>query len=118
LIFALVMGIGIAQLCKRWSGLPQLGVFQCILLILSHVISDAWLTSSPVSFFWPFEVYWSGGNSGWTDVVASVVTDSVQDIGIALACISLFAINRLWRAHWHPLRLFARYRNWPAAFFG
>ena len=118
MLFAVLMGFCIAQMCRRWSVMPQLNFYQCTLLILSHVVSDAWLTTSPVSFFWPFEVYWSAGNGGWTDVVHSVVTDSDRDIGIVAVCILFMVLYRLSRTHWVQLRLVARHRNWPAGFFG
>ena len=117
IVFALLMGFCIARIFRCWSALPQLNSIQCTLLILSHVVSDAWLTGSPVSFFWPFEVYWSAGSGGWTVVVKTVMTDSNQDIGIVAVCILFVVLCRLSRNHLDQWRLIARHRNWPAGFF-
>jgi hypothetical protein len=56
------------------------------LAILSHVLADAFFTSSPISFFWPLEVNWSVGYTGWADIFNSVLFDSVQDAGIVIGC--------------------------------
>jgi hypothetical protein len=58
----------------------------CFLLVLSHLLADAFLTNSPISFFWPFTVYWSKGYMGWNEVFGSVVFENFQDVGIIIGC--------------------------------
>jgi len=54
---------------RRWHRIPQLDFGLCALLIFSRVLADMLLTNSPVSLLWPFEIYWSQGHSGWSDIV-------------------------------------------------
>jgi hypothetical protein len=70
------------------------------MLILSHLVADYFFTSSPVSFCWPFEVSFSTGNSGWSDVFHTVFFDAAQDTAILFVCtfiiILVFIFRRLY----------------------
>jgi hypothetical protein len=72
----------------------------CFMLILSHLVADYFFTSSPVSFCWPFEVSFSTGNSGWSDVFHTVFFDATQDTAILFVCtfiiILVFIFRRLY----------------------
>ena len=72
ILFALIMGYVASKSSKFWSYIPMVSFKTCFMLILSHVVVDYFLTSSPVSFWWPFEVSFSTGNSGWSHVFHTV----------------------------------------------
>jgi hypothetical protein len=66
------------------------------------MLFDAIFTSAPVSFWWPLEVHWSGGYSGWSDVIDSVLFGvfrdiGVTDIGIIFAAGIVIVLNRLFK---------------------
>jgi len=86
ILFALIMGFLASKSWKLWSQIPKINFKTCFMLILSHVIADYFLTNSPVSFYWPIEVSWSTGNSGWSHVFHTVLFDAVEDIGILFVC--------------------------------
>jgi inner membrane protein len=64
ILFALIMGFAASKSSRLWSQIPVISFKICFFLILSHVVSDYFLTNSPVSSFWPLEVSWSTGNVG------------------------------------------------------
>ena len=94
LVFALVAGFLAYRVWELWLQWPKLSFKVCFLLILSHILADAALTSSPISFFWPFVVNWSGGHSGLTHVVNSVLFENYQDMPIILGCGLLVLLHR------------------------
>jgi membrane-bound metal-dependent hydrolase YbcI (DUF457 family) len=69
LFFALTIGLLAANAWRRWSLIPKMSFLSCFLLILSHVLADALLTTGPVSFLWPVEANWSFGYSGVTYLI-------------------------------------------------
>ena len=94
LLFAVISAVLVWSANKRWLHIPGFSYVYCCLLILSHVLADAWLTRTPVSFFWPFEVNWSTGYASFGDVVHSVVFKGLQDSWIVLACVLMMLLRR------------------------
>ena len=94
LIFALVAGFLAYRAWELWLPWPKLSFRVCFLLILSHILADAALTSSPISFFWPVIVNWSGGHSGLGDVVNLVLFGNYQDVTIIFGCGLLILLHR------------------------
>ena len=104
LFFALFMGCVASVAWKFWSQVPKMRFGMCFLLILSHVLADFFFTSSQVSFFWPFEVNWATGYSGWIDVTNSVFLQAFQDTGIIVACGLIMILTRLTRGYLDHIR--------------
>ena len=100
LVFALVAGFLAHRAGKRWNVVPQLSFYACFFLILSHVLADALLTASPVSFWWPLEIHLSAGYAGWKDVFHTVLFDGLRDAGIVLFCGLILLARRLPPARW------------------
>ena len=94
LIFALISGFLASRFCELWSQLPKLSFRVCFMLILSHSLADAFFTSSPISFFWPFVVNWSGGYSGLRHVVNLVLFGNHEDMTIIFGCGFLILLLR------------------------
>jgi membrane-bound metal-dependent hydrolase YbcI (DUF457 family) len=111
LLFALAMGWVAAKAWRYWSRESSVSVLSCVAIILSHVLADAIFTSSPVSFFWPFEVHWSSGQCGWLDVIDSLFVGSWSDMPLVLASGAIILSSRLLRSrvlphlHAHPARV-------------
>lgn len=99
IIFALIVGFLASRAWKVSSQIPRINFGVCFLIILSHVLADFFFTLSPVSFFWPFEVNWSTGYSGWGDVLNSVFFRGFQDAGIIIGSILLIICVRLIKAY-------------------
>ena len=97
LLFAIVAALLIWSANRRWLRVPGISLMYCFLLIVSHVLADAWLTSTPVSFFWPFELNWSTGHASFTDVVHSIIFKSIGDGWILLSCGGIVVVHRLLR---------------------
>ena len=97
ILFALIMGFIASKSSKLWSQIPRTSFKTGFMLILSHVVADCFLTNSPVSFYWPFEVSWSTGNSGWGDVLHTVVFDAIEDTGILLICTCIIMLVMIFR---------------------
>jgi hypothetical protein len=95
LLFALVVGILASRSFRLWSQIPKIDFKICFTVILSHVISDLMFTSAPVSLFWPFEVHWVYGYSGWLDVMHSVFFNTFRDAGIIALCVILILLKQL-----------------------
>lgn len=114
LLFALVMGVLASRASDHWGWMPRLGFWTCFSLILSHVAADALLSTSAVSFFWPFETNWSTGHSGWQDVVGMVLKGDVQDAWISVAAAAAVIFHRAARAliAGRPARLLRRSAGW------
>jgi hypothetical protein len=107
LLFALFMGLLASIAWKLWSQVPKMSFGMCSLLILSHVLADLFFTSSRVSFFWPFEVNWATGYSGWRDVINSVFLQPYQDTGIIMVCGLIMILSRLTKEHLYNIRAIA-----------
>ena len=88
---------------RYWLKIPKISYRQSALLIFSHVIADAVFTDARVSFFWPFELYWSPGHSGWTDVIHSIIFDGFKDGWIVLGCAVAIVLSRLVRRSLEPM---------------
>ena len=97
LLFALVAGYLASQLWRLWDKIPRLCWPVAAGLIFSHIAADMLLTRTAVSLFWPFEVYWSSGYSGWGDVMHTVVFKSLQDAGIVIVSLAYIFLLRHFR---------------------
>jgi len=95
LLFALAAGYAASRLAKWWRMAPRWGFYPCVLLISSHIVADALLTASPVSFWWPIEIYYSTGHAGWSDVLHTVLFDGLQDAGVLVVCALILLGRRL-----------------------
>ena len=93
ILFAIIMGYIASKLWKLCSRIPTMDFKTCFMLIFSHVFADYLLTNSPVSFYWPFEVNWSVGHSGWREVFNSVLFDAVRDTGILVVCVLIILLS-------------------------
>jgi membrane-bound metal-dependent hydrolase YbcI (DUF457 family) len=98
LVFAVVLGLLASRAAKMSTAIPAVNFWTCFCLILSHVAADALLTDTAVSFFWPFELNWSPGQSGWTDVFRSVLLGNAQDVWIILGAAAVIGIHRVVRS--------------------
>ena len=98
LLFAVVCGFLASHLWRVWRHIPRMGFGLCSLLIFSHVAADMFLTSSPVSFFWPLEIHWSQGHSNWGQVFNLVFFQSIRDVGIAVAAAIYILVLRFIRS--------------------
>jgi membrane-bound metal-dependent hydrolase YbcI (DUF457 family) len=103
LLFALIMAFLVSESWRCWSRIPEVNFLFCFLLILSHVVADAVLTASPVSFWWPLELNLSTGYSGWREVIQSVLFGAFRDFGIIVVSGMIIFINRLVRHKSIPL---------------
>ena len=99
LVFAIIAGFLAYVAARRCLGIPGISYRLSVMLILSHVLADAFLTDGAVSFFWPFEVNWSQGYAGWTDIVHSILFEGFKDGWIVLCCGVGIVLNRLARRH-------------------
>ena len=97
LLFALAMSLLASSAWKIWPRIPRVSLLVSFLLILSHVLADAILTTAPVSFFWPLEVNWQVGLCGWKDVIDSIFLRAFQDVGIIFGSGMIIVLNRLLR---------------------
>ncbi len=107
LLFALAAGYLASQSWRLWRRIPRFGPGLCISLVLSHVVADMLLTSSPVSLLWPLELYFSPGYSSWGQVIHMVLFRSMQDAGILLGCMIYVAFVRFLRNRRPVYALFA-----------
>ena len=94
LMFAFIGGFLAAGVLRWWFRLPKLSFRICFLLILSHVVADLVFTSSPVSFFWPITVNWSGGTIGLRHVVNLVLFGNYRDAEIIIGCVFFIILHR------------------------
>ena len=97
ILFALIMGYIASKSSMICSYIPKVSFKTCFMLIFSHVVADYYLTSSPVSFCWPFEVSFSTGNSGWSHVFHTVFFDAAQDTGILFVCTSVIILVLIFK---------------------
>ncbi len=101
LLFALGSGCLASQAWRLSQHVPRLNFSTCFLIVFSHVLADMAFTLAPVSLFWPLEVYWSGGSSGWGQIAHALVFDSLGDIGIVLGGVAYIGVLGLIRK-WYP----------------
>jgi hypothetical protein len=95
ILFALFMGYLASSMHKLWSKIPRFTFRICFLIILSHTMADYIFTDSPVSFFWPFEMNFTMGYSGWHNVIHSFFWDAFQDTGIIVGCVMILLLYKL-----------------------
>jgi inner membrane protein len=94
LLFALFTGAIAAQSLKISPKLPKITFWTCFLVIFSHIIADLLFTSSPVSLFWPFELYYSPGHKGWWDILNIVLFKGYRDAVIIIGSAIIFFLAR------------------------
>ncbi|MGD2015266.1 MAG: metal-dependent hydrolase [Desulfobacterales bacterium] len=97
ILFALIMGYVASKSSKIWSYISTVSFKTCFMLILSHVVADYFLTSAPVSLCWPFEVGYSTGNSGWSQLFHTVLFEATQDAGILFVCTFIIIFVMIFR---------------------
>ncbi len=97
LLFALVAAFLIANGWRCWSRIPKITYLLCFSLIFSHILADALLTATPVSFWYPFELNSSLGHSGWREVIESVLFGAFRDLGIIVVSAVVLLLNRIIR---------------------
>ena len=103
ILFALIIGFLASKSSKLWRHIPKISFKTGFMLVLSHVVADYFFTNSPVSFYWPFEVRWSTGNSGWSSVLHTVFFEAAQDSSILLICTGIVVLVMIFR-RFHFLR--------------
>lgn len=112
ILFAIIGGYLASNLWRVWQRIPRFGFGLCSILIFSHVIADMFLTPCPVSLLWPFELNFTSGYSGWSQVMQMAIFQSIQDFCVAFICLiyvqGLGYIRR--KALFVPLFAFARRR--------
>ena len=95
ILFAVIMGLVVCKSSKLFSKLPTISFRANFCPIISHIGADYLFTNSPVSFFWPFDVSWSTGNSGWGQVLHTVFFDAIEDSGILVICTGFIVVNMI-----------------------
>jgi membrane-bound metal-dependent hydrolase YbcI (DUF457 family) len=99
LIFAFVAGYLVSRFWEPWPQRSRLNFTICFVMILSHILADSVFTNSPISFFWPFAVNWSGGHTGLKHVLNLVLFGNYQDVTILLGCASVILLHRAVREY-------------------
>ena len=97
LLFAVFVAFIASNGWRCWSKIPKISTLLCFLLVLSHVMADAILTTSPVSFCWPLESNVTFGHSGWREIIQSVLYGTIGDLGIIVLSGIVIFLNRLIR---------------------
>jgi membrane-bound metal-dependent hydrolase YbcI (DUF457 family) len=95
LAFALLAGVLAANAWRLWSSIPRMNWISGFLMIFSHVMGDFLLTKSPVSLFWPLDVHWTAGFSGWAETLMPILLEAYRDAGIALLSLCVMMLVRL-----------------------
>jgi len=99
ILFALLFGLLASRSWKLSPRIPVIGSLTCYMIILSHVVADFFFTNSSVSFFWPFEVNWAMGYSGWSDIVKTIFSQNLREVGIIVACCVVISMTQLVRSY-------------------
>jgi membrane-bound metal-dependent hydrolase YbcI (DUF457 family) len=99
ILFSLVGGYTVFKAALWIKKSPILSWKTCVAIVFSHLVGDYFFTTAPVSFFWPFEVYWSTGNAQWQQVLHTVFCEATQDAAIVLAC-AMFVITQTCIRRW------------------
>jgi len=94
LIFAFIAGYLASKAWESWLQGPRLRFRVCFLLILCHILADSLFTNSPISFFWPVVVNWSGGHSGLGHVLNLVLFGNYQDVTMIIGCAFVIILHR------------------------
>ena len=97
LIFTFIAGYIASRVWESWLQWPRLSFKVCFMLILCHILTDSIFTNSPISFFWPVVVNWSGGHSELRHVLNLVLFGNYQDTTIIIGCASLILLHRAIR---------------------
>jgi membrane-bound metal-dependent hydrolase YbcI (DUF457 family) len=105
LLFALIMAFIASNSWRCCPKIPKIRFLLCFLLIFSHVVADAILTSSPVSFWWPVEVNVSFGHSGWREIITSALFGTFRDLGMIVLSATVIFLNRVMRQKTIPVIL-------------
>ena len=98
ILFALIIGAITVGASKLYTPIPRIGFTLSFFIILSHVVADLLFTPCSVSLLWPLETNWSGGHSGWVDVISATLLEHEQDVGIILVCGGLITLKK-WVKH-------------------
>jgi len=93
-LFALLAGFVASKAWRVGEYIPKLSFPVCFAIILSHILADGLLTSSPVSYVWPFEVNFCGGQSSFTDIVTFLLYEGFKDAGIVSVCVMMMIYKR------------------------
>jgi len=96
-LFALVGAFIASNAWRCWAKIPKISPLLCFLLIFSHIVADAILTTSPVSFWWPLELNLSVGHCGWREIIKSVLFGTFRDLGTIVLSAAVIFLNRLIR---------------------
>ena len=104
IVFALLAAVAGANAWRMWPRLPRIGFGLCVSIIGSHLLADCFLTSAPVSFFWPLNVHFSGSAGGWA-AVAHAAVRVYQDLGLIMVCGAVVLCRRLVAAEYLNLGL-------------
>ena len=94
ILFALLAAFASANAWRMWPRLPRIGFFLGFAIILSHLLADYFLTSAPVSFLWPLNVYSVPAIGGWGQVV-HVAVQVYHDLGLIMVCGAVILCRRL-----------------------
>ena len=97
LLFGLIMALIASRVGNWWSKIPKVSFLWCFLVIFSHVLADAVLTTVPVSLWWPLELHFSVGYSGWVDVINFIIFGAFRDVGIIVTVATVIVLNRIIR---------------------
>jgi hypothetical protein len=99
LLFALGAGFLASKAWNLSPHIPKLTFMSAFLVVFSHILGDLIFTNAPVSLFWPLELNFSGGYSGWQDVFNSILFQGLQDFGLIIGCVFLIGLVRFVRGH-------------------
>jgi membrane-bound metal-dependent hydrolase YbcI (DUF457 family) len=91
------MALIASRIGNWWSKIPKVSFLWCFLVIFSHVLADAVLTTVPVSLWWPLELHFSVGYSGWVDVINFIIFGAFRDVGIIVTVATVIVLNRIIR---------------------
>lgn len=69
--FALIAAIVAANFWRLWPKIPRMRWTSLFLIIF--IVCDLLFTKSPVSLFWPLEIHWAAGASGWGESLTGIV---------------------------------------------
>ena len=97
ILFSLVGGYAVYKV-SLWLKKTQLLSWKtCVAIVFSHNLADYFFTTAPVSFFWPFEVYWSTDSTQWQQVFHTVFFEAAKDGAIVFGCAVIIIANMIVR---------------------
>ena len=97
ILFSLVGGSAVYKASLWFKKTPLLSWKTCVAIVFSHNIADYFFTTAPVSFFWPFEVYWSTETAQWQQVFHAVFFEAAKDGVIVFGCVMIIIMNMIVR---------------------